>query len=342
VRIRCKSCHGAVWVELESAGAQAHRFACPTCSKEYRVDGGPNASRSEEHLATEARQLVRETQIDLPSAYSVLLGVMTLEEVLELGEASAAPSDLPAAAPPGGGSRSVAFDPEFRPAVEAGLLSPAQAMQRGIRSKYVHMLVVRHGLPDALALQVADNRISLLEALRRRGPEPGPPVEVSVPAPPPARTRGRWGTAGLVAGLLVIVAALLYRASAPSRGPAPSGSPRLSSVMGADVLSDESGRPVRISAAAPRTVLSAFCAADFGRRFEAVDLVPLGEGGDERSGDSRGDMLGLMRRVGRSGEMLSIVVREDRTSNRWVAGDGSSPLEPQPAPPGVAARIKRH
>ena len=52
---------------------------------------------------------------------------------------------------------------------ESGRLSVGQAIQRGNRANFTSRLAERHGLPIPLALEVADNRISLLKAMRQRG-----------------------------------------------------------------------------------------------------------------------------------------------------------------------------
>ena len=327
MHIRCGSCHGAVWVELAKASARVLRITCPTCAKDYRIEVERDADKAGELLATEARQLVRETQIDLPSAYSVLLGVISFEEVLELGDASSPP--CPTTPEGAAHSKALSYDPDFRTAVEEGLLTPMQAMQRGLRHKYVALVARRHRLPEELAIQVTDNRISLLEALRRRGPDAGPPVELIV-ASAPSRKWGAWVTAAVVG--VVVVFAFLH--SRTPQGPATNGVARLSSVLGADVLSDEWGRALKVSAADPKSVLAAYCAADADRRFEPIDVVLSGHEGP-------GERLGLLRRSGRSGELLSIVVREDRAANRWVAGDGTTPLVPHTAPADAARAIQR-
>jgi len=123
------------------------------------------------------------------------------------------------------------------------------------------------------------------------------------------------------------------RTRIPPDGPAPSGTARIWSVQGAEVLVDNYGRPLRVSAMEAASVLRAYCAVDAKHRYESVELVPA----DDRAG---GDMLGLLRRTGRKDALLSILVRDEQASHRWVAGDGITPLEPQPAPPSVAARIQ--
>jgi hypothetical protein len=106
------------------------------------------------------------------------------------------------------------------------------------------------------------------------------------------------------------------------------------SVRGADVLVDGYGRVMKVTAADAETVLTAYCASHEPRRYNPVGAVPAG-GGD--ASDSR--RLGLLRPVGRSGELLSIAMSEDPDSKLWMAGDGFSLLEPRPAPATASARI---
>jgi hypothetical protein len=330
MHIRCGSCHGSIWVEVAALTAEQHPVKC-ACGRNYMLEGGRAAEEAGERLAAEARQLAREAQLDLPSAYSVLLGAMSLEDVLELGDSSAgsASHDASRAQP----SRS-AYDSGFQPSIDAGLLTPIQAMQRGNRKRYATLVSRRHRLPEDVGLAVADNRISLLEALRRRGPDPGPAVRLTVvtAAPPGSRV-----TAIVLVGVVVFVAIMAVGRALQSTAPTAAPHSGIHAVLGAQVRTDEFGRILEVFGPDPRSVLDAYCAADREKRYESLDVLPTAENGVP-------GRLGLLRRKRRSGEVLAIVLREDRAQNRWIAGDGKTHLVPRTAPraAGEAVRERLH
>ena len=65
-----------------------------------------------------------------------------------------------------GEARKYRYDPAFHEAVEAGFLTPRQAMERGKRAAHAESLSKKHDLPLDRALAVADNRVSLASAIR--------------------------------------------------------------------------------------------------------------------------------------------------------------------------------
>ena len=342
MRIRCGNCHDEFWITLDGAGGRALRVRCPSCSSDYVLHVPDDAAKFKARLAARAVTLVRLGRLDLSSAHSVLLGVMTLDQVPVSDSVSVTPplqspplQPAPDVAPPPPqeASRGMAFDPAFRHAVESGDLTPAQAMQRGMRAQYIDMLAARYRLGRPLAEEVADNRIALMEALRILDPEPDRPQTPRTVGTTSSLAWERWALAAVV-GIAVMVAILSARARLIARArPGTPGSRYVWSVRGADVLVDGYGRALKVSAIEPETVLSAYCAVDEPRRYIAVDEIPW-EAGD----GAQSTRLGLLRRVGHSDELLSIVVREDRESGQWIAGDGINQLNPEPAPSAAAAR----
>src|SRR6185295_6185644 len=59
------------------------------------------------------------------------------------------------------------IDAAFRPAIEAGALTPVEAAQRGNREALAQKLVARHGIRIEDAYDVADNRASLARLIRQ-------------------------------------------------------------------------------------------------------------------------------------------------------------------------------
>jgi len=344
VRIRCGTCHGEFWIAIKDADGRALRVACPTCQSDYVLHVPDDAAQFETRLAKRAFTLVRLKQLDLPSAYSVLLGVMTVDDTPDLEAVSVAPAPPPPPSPARGtpyvppppsreASRGMSFDRAFQHAVESGHLTPVQAMQRGTRSQYIDMLAARYELPRPLAEEVADNHIALQEALRICDAEPGPPVEASWAGVSRKRRWDRWALA-VAFTIALVVWVFSPNAEVPAGPPEASGPAQMWSVRGADVLVDGYGRVMKVSAPEAETVLTAYCASHEPRRYVAVGSVPA------RGDDAfAGERLGLLRRAGGSGELLAIAMSEDRDTKRWNAGDGRTLLEPRPAPIAAAARV---
>lgn len=276
-------------------------------------------------LHEEARRLAQTQGIDLPGAYSVLLGVMPLEEVLEFGNGGPAEAVPLEKTPAAALKQEVLYDPAFAQAVEAGLLSARQAMERGKRDAYAGIVANRHGLSTELALAVADNRTSLLQALRQREAGKLDTLRVTVRAglPGPAK----WVA---LATLPLLLVALVY---AKWDGSAPSTVVVARPVQGGAILTDTAGRLIQVSGLNPRSVLRAYCAsAVAGHPYEAVDLVPSPQPGVRAR-------IGLLRDPASPSTLLAITIREDEAAGLWVAGDGRSPLVASEAPGGIEVAV---
>lgn len=170
--IRCKRCHNSVWVETSELKDGVATGSCRTCNQDYSVGG--LSAKSSQDLATATRRLAQEQQIDLPGAYSVQLKVMNLDAVREVSPAiaaAAAIAELP----------QEEFDPAFQPSVEACLLTASEAARRGVRENFAKSMAKRFDIATDVAYALADNRISMVQALRSRGPSPGPAVRVEAP-----------------------------------------------------------------------------------------------------------------------------------------------------------------
>jgi hypothetical protein len=326
VVIRCRNCHGSVWVDTTpTPGARSIRASCPGCKQRYEFDTPPSPSLARK-LSNDARRLARDKTIDLPSAYSVLLGVMKPEDVHEVHPAqrAAAPA-APETARSGGPS--AAFDPAFREAVESGRLSGKEAAARGRRSTYAALLASRHKLPMTTAFAVADNRLSLLQALRKHGAPALDPVRLR-PGSSHLR-RAAW----ILVGLLPVAAAAAALSGRPAVVRSSTGS-ATRTVGAAEILTDGSGRIVQVLGRDPRGVLAAYClSADPHGRLDLLGVVPA------RSEGARA-RLGIFRRPNEPSAPLSITITEDRQANRWVAGNGRAPLAVSPAPPELAAPLE--
>lgn len=199
--IRCLDCQSSTWIESVEPGSVAQGVSCRACGREYKLEVPADLGATQKDQYEKALSFAEGRGIDLPSAYSVLLGIMSVDEarglrekaVSETTKAAAArivarkarkatPAPVPAgvrpaeprpaqATPPR--VRQSAYDPGFRRAVRDGALTAAQAAERGNRKLLASRLARTHGLSRTLAYELADNRISLQAALMQQAEQKG-------------------------------------------------------------------------------------------------------------------------------------------------------------------------
>ncbi len=182
-----------------------------------------------------------------------------------------------------------------------------------------------------------------MHSLTRAG-ELGETPAKALPAEPPCPAALRDETAAgssalhVVVGVALALVALAVVLSNRSGAPAPEsagGAQARVMVGAAEVITDSNGRVTQVLGPDPRSVLVAYCRT--GRlqgRFEALDVAPSPL-------DPKGTRVGLLRDPHEGTPTLAITILADLEANRWVAGDGRTPLEPLPAPDGAEAALRR-
>lgn len=319
---RCTTCQTSVAVQTDGNERQIE-VSCARCGQRYDLDAAQLRGAALRRLGNRARRLTGDEGIDLPAAYSVALELITIDRVRD----TVATADPNLARAGVESNASIEYDTAFAPAVEAGRLTSAQAMERGQRSIYCQQLRRRHKLSIRLAEAVADNRMSLLRALRMNDASDAAPVRVSA--------SGRSTSIAVVAGVAALVGlAIVGTIFGPAPVDALEASARLT-LGQAEYVTDRRGRLLRIEGPDPRTVLRTFCAvgAEPGR-YEPASLVPI----ETANGMGR---LGLLRVPDAPGALLAITIREDREAGLWVAGAEGSLLVAKPAPNGAARDTAR-
>jgi len=399
--IRCGSCLATTWLDSLTPGESGLTDECKTCGFEFSLMGALELGMTSEDQEQRVRQFAEYNDFDMPSAWSVLLGLLPVETARDRRErrrtdpapaappaptatpsppaAQATPASRPAAkaappptppvapvptvevqtpAPDVPSRRRLPYDVAFKPAVDAGLLTPMQASERGKRSAYAANLKRRHGLPRPLAEDVADNRISLHAAVQK--------VRAAAPPPPPAPARLRrksrppapaWQKA-LVAALALAALAgigafglMRWRATVaysravadastsavtaaataarrdeappPQPGPDPAATaPERGSPADpgrrARVRLDDAGRVVRVIGPNPDAVLEAYCTASKGGLLEPVTV-------EQARPPMPGVRVGVFREVA---DYYAITIRRDRETRGWYVGNGTSPIVP--------------
>jgi len=328
--LRCSNCYSTFWIG--DTGLSSH--SCSVCDQEYGFQK-PISANMLADLHRQAREMAAELAIDSQSAVSMLLGMLTMAEVRDI--LNGAPRAEPAAAAPDERRRhrsDTAFDPAFKPAVEAGTLTVAQAIQRGKREAFAKQLVARHRISLDDALDAADNRTSLLSLLRKR--TAGEPIKATIrPKATPARV---MVVAALAVGALLVGIGIvgklddLLNSTAPYSAVRPVGTGASNSVdpsatanlselpveSYARVRVDERGEILSVEAADPSNVLLAFCKSHGPlRRLEPVNVAQT----DPPSDVAR---IGVLRDLDQAEDYRVVVIRQDLLTRRWFVGNANN------------------
>lgn len=301
---------------------------CVNCSRHVGLDRANELGSTSEERFRRARDFASEKKIDLASAYSVLLGILPIEDALPI-------------------HLDDRYDRGFDAAIDEGFLTVQQAVERGDRVLYASTLQQRHGLSMDTAFLVADNRMRLFEALTLQNGDYAPAGSKR------PTTRGVWNIAQVAVAFVIVGAgavALLRRqepsagfggsaaAIAPPSQAAPATSPEPPQpppVPQANVAfkTDAEGRVTEVSGPDPKTVLLGLCKhTQFAATFSPIALAPSVP-------PSAGDRLGFVRDSGDFSAQRCVSIHRDFRTGRWFAGDGREPLEIQRAPtlpPGTA------
>lgn len=361
---RCTDCYAATWVQGLDTSGVAQTLQCRGCGRGFKVRPSTNLTASPREQYETALVLAEGNNVDLPTSYSVLLGIMTLEHAMLLrdrgvpvhddappGELKESPKvRVPAA--PEAGERSgsslpvVEYDPAFADAVARGYLSMQQAIERGSRKGYAQKLTERHGLTPSLALLVADNKISLTAALRKDRQEVAEilrPVKVAV-----------WKKAlvAVVCGLILVGIGIygihvwsgLAEEQREVEQLAKTATEKAEISREADaekfegrrpeevpkrrvrIRRDPQGRLLEIEGPDPSSVLLAYCAnQEPSDRYKPVELTTTVP-------PLPGTKLGIIRDELDFENRYAIYIRKSLDNRHWIAGDGRQPLVATTAP----------
>lgn len=365
--LRCARCQATTWIATyEPVGQQD--VVCQTCGREYRLAVNDQLAGSSREQYEYAVRFAETHLIDLPSAYSVLLGIMSVEEAQAAKQqeneknqaARARPAVVPRAPGPVESPESMPevpaeelYDPGFREAVEGGCLTVQQAIERGSREVYAMRLARRHGLPRELAFKVADNRVTLQAATQE--------VRSRIARARAAKERRKPASKIQRAMIAVFALAVLAGVGAQSykmwqRMVDESHAAETNTALGSSqaaletvrpeqapsdglrivrthLRTDPEGRVTQIVGPDPRSVLLAYCESGLsGRSLQPVDLV-------EAIPPELGARNGLFRDEEDPGALYAIRIRRDEQTRRWVAGDGARPIDAKVAPERPAERV---
>lgn len=333
--IRCAECHAAAWLETLAPGESDPSVTCKSCGREMILLTAGELGVTSEEQQERALQFASFHQIDLPSSYSVLLGLMPLAAAQAAREQRV--------------RRGGAITDEREDAT--GALAPlgpvtvapadGDGLTRAEKRQLATRLARRHGLPMRLAQLVADNKLSLHGAVSRIRGSDDDPKQASRPATP-AQKRMILAL-GLACVLAIGVHATgVWNQTAQSRRAAQINAERATAAKAAEAATrqvepvseaslaqisrDEQGRILEVRGPNPRVVLIGYCAA----QAEEQSLAPV-----ELTNSvppSASQRLGIFRDQSEVDAMLAIVIRRDRETHWWFAGNGVEPILPIEAP----------
>jgi len=358
---RCTDCYAATWVQGTDPSADSQTLNCRSCGRGFTVQTAGNFDGDPSEQYETALALAEGNCLDLPTTYSVILGIMTLEHAMNLRESGLPAQEVDPPPEPvneavgtaqpltevdASAASALEYDPAFAEAVAHGYLSVQQAIERGERGRYVKRLIERHGISESLALMVADNKTSLTMALRKDREEVAEilrPMQVAV-------WKKAFGAA--IAGLAVVAVGIYginvwrgiekesrkveewaetvsskaekeRKAEIEAQAKEP---PRTVPKRRVRIVRDDEGRMLEIEGPDPSSILLAFCAnQDPDGRYLPLELtVP--------NPPFPGQKLGVFTDEHDLGKRYAITIRRTIKGRRWVAGSGERPISPTDAP----------
>jgi len=361
---RCTDCYAATWVQVTDPDTATQTLKCRGCDRGFSVQTAGNFDGDASEQYETALALAEGNGLDLPTSYSVMLGIMTLEHAMTLQERGVPAQEIdPQPAPPvepetstetsqpqqaadAPAASALDYDPAFAEAVAHGYLSVQQAIERGDRDRYVKRMVERHGISESLALMVADNKTSLTMALRKDREE-----VAEILRPMKAAVR-RKALGAAMAGLAVVAIGIygisvwsgIEQESRKVEQWAETVSTKAENERKAEIeaqakqpartvprrrvriLRDDEGRMLEIEGPDPSSILLAYCANQGPEsRYRPVELTAPDL-------PFPGTKLGVFTDEADLGKRYAIKIRRTIKGRRWIAGDGQRPISATDAP----------
>jgi hypothetical protein len=308
--VRCPNCG----TSTRAAYSVHHGVTCSSCGKFTSLKHADDLGDTPHERFRRAFGFARAHRIDLASAYSVLLGIIPIDQAFPIPALDS-------------------YDPGFRDAVQRGFLTPQQANERGDRVLYATTISLNHGVEMKNAFLVADNRMPLEEAIERaaHGGERAPDLH---------RTGKLWSfieVAGAVAMLSLLLLAIapwtpppmaVSTASTAVAAPPPPPHAVVAQKQAPKTVPSKTsfkinanGRVTQVSGPDPSSVLEGLCAhEEFAPRLSVVALTATVP-------PSSGDRLGIVRDLQSPGGERCVTIHRDKRTGKWIAGDGRNPID---------------
>jgi len=377
--VRCTDCLASTWTEVVQEDRLVDAVECGACGRRAVLEPVEELGCSVREHYLHALDFANGHDMDIASAYSVLLGIMSREqaEVLQhsnVAPAPPAPADDPvlqleaeAEASPASSPVLSArlplvpdFDLGFTKAIAEGHLTVQQAMTRGDRDAFASRLQSRHRFSEAQAYEVTDNRLSLRDALRQNEER----LEARSAGPPDLGGEARSPSTRLqtlaVLGVAVVILTFATWRSWSEQFVADRSPVLRMSGRAPRVAPGDEGSAARSATNEARLLDATRVRTDaMGRVIEVTGpdprsvLIAYCEASDSILGLSpleitstvprfRRARLGLFRDFGALDTTYAIRIRRDASTGRWSAGgpsDAPIPVKPAPRLPPDAIRI---
>ena len=153
MHFRCSSCLSATALDRVEPVRESEKLVCGDCGESFTVKPTePLGATLGDHYRRTSR-VSTEHQIDMPTAYSVVLGLISVGQLgLLRGASEDGPGEAGAsAAEATEAEQELEIDPAFSAAIAAGCLTKQEAFRRGDRRAYAVGLARRHGIKIDLA-----------------------------------------------------------------------------------------------------------------------------------------------------------------------------------------------
>ncbi len=349
--IQCCRCHESTWIRSLVPGLGVPTVKCQDCGHEHDLSRSSKLGETGKEQYELAKEFAARNRVDLPAAYSILLGLMTLEEARaaavktkEKGreKTSSTPvatnlealdiADTAASVPEPGGPEAEAsvvvaetddfesIEPEAPAPVPQRRHSNAARHRRSRpREKRVTILVERERADQRRKLTLGNGiLIGLLAVLmiglsgRHAYRTWRDLVEESKNA---QRTTSASGKAVVGAEKKALAEARANRTAVPE-------------ALTPKIVRDGRNRVTQVVGPSPMAVLTAYCEAL--SASEAYEREPLELA--QTMPPTPNARFGIFRDFSRLEAPRAIRIVQDRETRRWVAGDGRRPVPTREAP----------
>lgn len=339
--LRCSRCHEPTWIRSLIPGLVEDSIECQDCGHEHDLSRSNKLGETVKEQYEIANEFATRNGVDLPTAYSILLGLMSMQEARDADaaqkETQRKKADPPQAFEPSADSLTQAEDSLTQTmdaaarAVDAtapAIYKPAPATQRRVspprRRKtppHEEQTVTIHVERDMAEerRQLTWSQLALLIVLAA--------LTLGFSGRHAYRTWRGLVEEGRVAQEITTASAEAFKNAeekvlAEARKSA-SGQPH---ALRATVRRDDEGLVTQVSGSNPMTVLEAYCKAASGpyerEPLELAQATPPGP--DQR--------YGIFRDFSRLESNRAIRIIQDRETQRWVVGDGRTPIQTREAP----------
>lgn len=335
--LRCRRCHEPTWIRSLVPGLVEDSIECQDCGHEHDLSRSNELGETVKEQYEIANEFATGNGVDLPTAYSVLLGLMTLQEARD-ADAAQKETQREKAAPPQTfepsadslDSLTQAMDAAAQAvdATAATIYKPAPATQRRAspppRRKtppHEEQTVTVHVERDMAEerRQLTWSQLALLIVLAA--------LTLGFSGRHAYRTWSGLVEEGRAAQEITTASAEAFKNAeekvlAEARKSA-SGKPH---ALRATVRRDDEGLVTQVSGSNPMTVLEAYCKAASGPyEREPLELA-------QATPPSPDQRYGIFRDFSRLESNRAIRIIQDRETQRWVAGDGRTPIQTREAP----------